>query len=617
MPHNGGRSQINLSEAQAAGGFPFNNHLKAAQTWFVASGDGLARPDVLDANGYPTEIVSDGVGTVFYIPYSHRTTTWKVRWTGTSARITCTGGFDQTATDGEFTFDPGNTRIDLRIRAGTDLSSLEFFHPDDEALLDAGKIFNTRFLDRLAYLRPGTIRDLDGQHNNITNIRYWADRKPLDYVYWHGDELRASMYAGETTNSGDDYSCSAPPGWTGLVDKAIVIARINATSTGTEPTLDVDETGAKTIRDLSGNELHTNLRPGIGKTAAFVFDEDLDVWLKFGGGVADDLNAALRNGLPYEAQIALCEELGAHPWFCRPYLSCDPITDWQTGIATLARDTCPSWTVPRFEIPPNETWNSANGFAATGYAWLKAKHHWPATGDTNDHDWVGMVASTGGQAVSAVYGDDRTKYRAIVGVQAHGSTSPTARLASTLYVSENGGSPAYNWVHDIAPANYIRDTYTSLQRTEAAADYDEADESGKAEIVRAFLDSTLVDLGGSQYQFSIPRFVNTIVPAFKTWAAGYGVGVTFYEGGWSPDYTGNALLDALYEASKADPKLEHIIRELYVSLVDLGCEAPSHLSFTGANNVWALYDPDIYATPSPQAIGIHLFNRRQRAITLT
>jgi hypothetical protein len=154
MPHNGGRSQLNLAEAQAAGGFPFINHLKAAQTWFPASGDGIARPDVLNANGYPTSIVSDGVGTVFYIPYSHRTTTWKVRWLGTSARITATGGFDQTATDGEFTFDPGNTRIDLRIRAGTDISRLEFFHPDDEALLDSGKIFNTRFLDRLAYLSP-------------------------------------------------------------------------------------------------------------------------------------------------------------------------------------------------------------------------------------------------------------------------------------------------------------------------------------------------------------------------------------------------------------------------------------------------------------------------------
>jgi hypothetical protein len=611
MPHNGGRSQINLSEAQSGGAFPFINHMKAGQTWFVADGEGLALPSSLGANGFPTSIVSGGVGTVFFIPYSHRTATWKVRWRGTSVRVAATGGFDQTATDGEFTLDPGTDRIDLRIRAGTDISSLEFYHPDDEALLDAGKIFNTRFLDRLAYLRPGTIRDLDGQQNNISNIRYWADRKPLDYAYWHGDELRASMYAGETTNSGDAYSCSAPPGWTGLVDKAIVILKFNASSTGTEPTLDVDETGEKTIRDLSGVELHENLRPGIGRMATLIFDADLDVWLKFGGGVADDLNCALRNGLPYEVQIALCEELGAHPWFCRPYLSCDPITDWQTGIATLARDTCPPWSIPRFEVAPNETWNSAVGFGATRYAWLKAKHRWPATSTTNDHDWVGMVASTGGQAVSAVYGGDRTKYRAIVGVQAHGSTEPTARLASTLYVSEDSGSAASNWVHDIAPACYITHTYTTEELEEAASDFASADEAGKAVLAAALVDSVLVDEGGDQYRFSVPRLIDTIIPAFKTWAAGYGVGVTFYEGGWSPDYGGDAEINALYAASKAVPKLQYIIRDMYAALVDLGCEAPSHLTFTG-DSAWALYDPDIYATPSPQAIGIHLFNRRQR-----
>lgn len=615
MPHNGGRSQLNLSAAQYAGGFPFINHLKAGQTWFKASGTGTPAPNILSANGFPTSIVDDGVGTVFFIPYSHRTTTWKVRWTGTSARITATGGFDQTATDGEFTFDPGDTRIDLRIRAGTDISSLEFFHPDDEALLDAGNIFNTRFLDRLAYLRPGIIRDLDGQNSNATNIRYWADRKPLGYAYWFGDELRASMYGGVTTNSGDDYSCSAPSGWTGLVDKAIVSVKFNANSTGVTPTLNVGGTGAKTIRDKSGDELDSNLRPANGRLGTLVYDADLDVWLKMGGGIADDFDAGLRNGLPYEVQIALCEEVGAHPMFVAPYLSCDPITDWQTGIATLARDTCPSWSVPRFEVAPNETWNSSNAFAATRYAWRKAKQHWPATGD-NDHDnWVGKVASTGGQAVSAVYGNDRTKYQTIVGVHTHGSTEPTARLASTLYVSEDEGSAASNWVTHIAPANYIRDTYTDLQRAAAAGDYAEANAAGKAEIAADFVASTLVDLGGDQYQFSIPRFLNTIIPAFKTWAAGYGVGVTFYEGGWSPDYTGDDEIDALYAASKADPELQHILRELYVDLVDLGCEAPSHLSFTGEDNIWALYDPDIYATPSPQAIGIHLFNRRQRKFT--
>ena len=606
---NGGRSQLNFNFVQWGGAYPFINALKGAQGWSAADNSGTVPPDTLNANGYPIRIVQGGVYPVFYITSeTDRPGNWRIRWIGTG-RIAATGGFDQTATDGDFTYSPGDTRIDLRILAGTDITNVEFFHEDDEPLLDAGEVFNTKFLDTIRAGGWGVLRFLDWQVGNSTNVRHWADRKPVDYFSYHTDEYRAPVYAGATTNSGDDYACTAPPGWTGLVDKAMVTVRFNATSSGVTPTLDVAGTGAKTIRTPSGDEMHPNLKPSSGRYGTLVYDADLDVWLKFGGDGVEQFSRFLINGVPVEIMLRLCIEIGAHPWFCTPYLSCDPITDWLTGLATYMRDNAPSWMIPRYEVVPNETWNFANGFYSTRYAWLKSKVHWPSTGSTDQDNWVGKVGSTGGQAVSAVYGNDRSRYQSIVGCQTHGSTSPTARLASTLYVSEDGGGPAYDWTTHLALANYVSRTYTTEQSNDAAAAFAEADEAGKVVIATAYAESTLVDLGGEQYTFSVPRLLNTLVPAFQAWAEGYGVmGMTFYEGGWSPDYTGGQDdLNALKKASRMVPEQVEITRQLYDGLFALGCEFPSHYYLSGGG-VWALFDPDVYATPSPQYTAVTALN---------
>jgi len=613
MPHNGGRSQLNFNYVQFSGEYPFINHLKGAQNWTAADNSGPVPPDTFSTNGYPTSIVQGGVYTVFFTPLAaNRPGNWRLRWTGTGT-VTANGG-GGTATDGDYTFVPseneqdGANRIALYITGGTNITSVEFFHEDDEALIDAGKVFNTKFLDTIRGGGWGVLRFLDWQEANRTNVRYWADRKPVGYAYYYGGELRASIYAGATTNSGDAYSCSAPPAWGGLVDKAIVTVRFNANSTGTAPTLNVAGTGAKTIRDPSGNTLDPNLKPASGHYGTLVYDADLDVWLKDGGDAVDRFEQFLNNGVPVEIMLALCEEIGAHPWFCPPYLACDPITDWITGLATYMRDNAPSWMVPRYEAAPNETWNSASAFYATRYSWLKAKDHWPSTGDYDQNNWVGKVASLQGQAVSAVYGNDRSRYWSIIACQTHGG-QPNDRLASTLHVSEDDGDPAHDWATHIAVANYISATYSSGESSTAATNYAAAGAAGKVVIATAYAESTLVDLTGSQYQFSVPRLINTIVPAFQTWAEGYGVmGMTFYEGGWSPDYVGGETnLNALKNGSRMVPEQIGITRQLYDGLAALGCEFPSHY-YLGGGGVWALFDPDIYETPSPQYTAIGLWN---------
>jgi hypothetical protein len=172
-----------------------------------------------------------------------------------------------------------------------------------------------------------------------------------------------------------------------------------------------------------------------GKFSTLVYDADLDCWIKLGGDGAI-YGMWLQNGVPPELMVQLCAAVGAHPWFAPPQYACDPVTDWITGLATYCRDNGPSWMVPRFEAEPNECWNFRSGFNATRYAWNKSAAHWGT--DQEQDDWVGKVASLQGQAISAVYSNDRTRYQCIVGVMTYGPSAPNVRHNSTRYVVDGG-----------------------------------------------------------------------------------------------------------------------------------------------------------------------------------
>ncbi len=604
-----GRSQLNLNFALGDGSFPFINHVKCAQQWSDQVTNGGVPPSNLNANGYPTTI-GNGIYTIFGIPYGQRPGKWCLAWEG-AGTLGCTGLGFKTATDGNFTFDPGSGRIDLRVNSAG-ISNIRFFNENDRNMLEAGQIFSTQFVDTLLAGGWGVLRFLDWQYGNTTNVRLWADRKPLDYVYWVGQEIRADCYAGISGGSSSAYTASAPPGWGGLVDKAIATINWNETASTSEPTLNVAETGAKVIRGPYGRILdffgQTVERPTAGRYSTLIYDQDLDCWLKFGGD-ALNFDQYLNNGMPIEVMLALAEEIGAHPWFVPPFLSCDPITDWMAGLATHLRDHAPSWMVPRFEATPNETWNGSAGFYATPYGQLKAESHWGIETDpVRINNWAGKVASTNGQAISAVYSNDRNKYWCVLGVQTGGPFQPDARLKSDEYVDRDGGAPAFDWVTHVACSNYFRDTYSDDERLAAAADFVEGDVAGKLRVASALVNSTLIDIPGDQHRFSVARFINTLLPQWIGWARGLGIeGFTFYEGGWSPDYTGNADLDALYRASRMVKELKDITFHLYNAIDRQGASFPSHYYLSGSG-VWALYDPNIFAVPSPQIDGIIEFN---------
>jgi hypothetical protein len=622
--HNGGISQVNFGTLLSGGAYPFINHIKTGQGWLLVDNSGAPAPSTLNSNGYPTAISNGGVFSIFFIPLAaDRPGQWRLRWTGTGT--VTVAGIGGAATDGDYTGTPnedpqsGANRVQVRITAGTNITNIEFFHEDDEELLDDGEIFNPEFLAIMQEANWGVVRFLDWQPANGSNVRYWADRKPTTYYSYNASEFRASIYAGSTTNSGDDYSCSAPSGWGGLVDKAIVTVKFNASASGNSPTLNVNSTGATLIRKAFPESIGVNTRPTSGKFATLVYDQQLDVWLKLGGDVDLD-HTFLLNGVPPEIMLALCVKIGAHPWFCPTYLTCDPITDYYEELAIYVRDNKPSWMIPYYEVVPNETWNTGAGFYATHYAEWKGYDRWSLTPTSDEteaiNNWVGMVGSVIGEMLDDVHSGNRSTYKAIMGLHTHGGTGvfPTLRFTSELWVAEGGGkTPAEDWVTGFACTAYFDAAYSSANKNAQAALYAAADAAGKLVIASDYVQTTTTDPGGQPGELTIARLISTVAPALVTWAAGHNATEpTIYEGGWSDGgFSSNSGpvtdLDNLKEAARMALEMEQITLDLYEDLIGLGFTTPSQYYLSG-KGVWAMYRTTLHDTPSPAYNAIVAFN---------
>lgn len=469
---NGGKSQVNLNFIQTGGDYPFLNAMKSGQSWgWLDNTSAPVTPDILDSDGYPTSILHTGVYTVFYVPsQADRPGNYVITWDG-NGTISC--GMDNTLVSGSktsaadsrrYVFSTADTRFVVGISAigSPKITNIKVFHVDDETLINAGEVFGVKFKQRLVEGNIGVIRFLNWMRGNTTDITTWATRKPQTYAFYAGEEVRSALYAGTTTNVGNAYSVAAPSSWSGLVDKAAVHIVFNASATQSGTcSLNVGGTGAINVLNQYSGPLSTgtNSYPVAGtfvSMATLVYDAVLNAWIKRGGDLS---SAGIDNGVPPELLMRLCAEVGAHPYFVAPKLACSPMTDWHTQLATYCRDNGPAWMVPRFE-GPNELWNTAAGFTQTGYANSVANAYgWSPSDDY--HNWYGRVISTIGQAVSAVYSANRTRYQVICGVQTSSSpSSSNARLASTKYILQTPQSgytatAASSWVTHVCCAQYI------------------------------------------------------------------------------------------------------------------------------------------------------------------
>lgn len=659
--HNGGRSQVNPNDATGGYEYPFLNVMKSAGGgWGKRDGSGPPDPSTLDSNGYPTSLPGGvGLTTIFYIPsQSDMPGNYVVGWTGNgtidmSATFqTPAAGFssaDLTSTTGagRYKFLPSDTRLNLGPNAvgSPYISNIYVCHENDESALLAGAVFGVKFKQRLAEANFGVIRFLNWQNGNFDMTTTWASRKPVGYVFWNGFEFRNSMWAGTTTNSGNAYAASAPSGWAGLVDKATVIVKFNASATQSGTcSLNVGGTGPINILDkfslplsVGGNSYP--LSASASSLACLVYDATLNAWIKKGGDAAETTGTGLDNGIPLEICFQLCAEIGAHPYFITPRLAADPATDLMPSLAQYCKDNGPSWMIPRFE-PVNELWNP--GFPGTQYAINKATAYgW--SGDVTQ--WYGKVLSVLGQGVASVYGQANLgkTYQVICGVQtvAAGQAGNNPRLTSQNYIgttpqsgysSTVGVAEAYRWTSHGTLSNYIVPAAWNMpQEAGLVASFI----GGYTPAAYAFAD-TVLGSGNTVASESLSDLAG-FYAAFKTWLKSFGVNAMCgYEGGYSPDFQSafaSSDIDKMRLASKNAPNVGSYILANYYNFVSLTdatftAEFPSCFQLSGGvittsagsghtGGAWSVLDPSIWvATPTSQWTAICSFNSPRRASNL-
>lgn len=598
MAHNGSRSQVNIYTPNSGGAYPFLDLMKSAGDWF-----NWTDPSTFNANGYPTV---SGAGTNIPIPtQAERPGNYVVVWDGNHSidvgSVTTVSG-STSAGSHRYVFTPGpsDTQIGFNVRFTmvTPSTSIQIFHADDEAALNAGGIFGVKFLSRLQEIGPGVIRFMDWQKTNVSLISQWADRKPVNYSIYSNYEIRPSLYAGVTTNSGDDFSV-AFPGFV-LADKAKVLVQFNTNASTTSCTLNVAGTGAKPLLAPDGRSLFSTQKPlAATQLACLVYDADLGSWLKLGGDAEGTFG--LLNGVPPEIMMALCNQLDCHPWVCIPHLAADANTDYATQIATMFRDGLNPGLIPRFELS-NEIWNASGGFFQTFYANVKANLRWSSTGD-DYNNWYGRALSLMGKRISDVYSGDRSRYQVICGVWTSRTdllTTQRARIESTKWVADGGGNTAASaWTTHVCCANYIGATISQDASAEATlADAYVAASPGAAQT--AIAETYSASTGVNSFP-GVPTVAGYLA-AWSAWAAGYGLKLTYYEGGLSNDYltfgTDFVNRNILRKAAKFVPSANTWTRAIY-SICEIYGEFPSCFTLSGANLTWSILDPDVYVTPDP------------------
>lgn len=375
--------------------------------------------------------------------------------------------------------------------------------------------------------------------------------------------------------------------------------------------------------------------------ATLVYNSAIPGWIKQGG----DRTAVtgLNNYTPPQLGLQLAAEMGAHPWFCMPIQSMDPMTDYVTQLATYCRDNGPSWMVPRFE-PPNECFNNSGGFQNNGNCKNRsAAYGWPSATDDYVHVY-GKFASTMGQDLQTVYGTgttNRAKYVFLAGVQTvtRGSAAQQNILTSAMYLAQvpaaqsgyNKTTPASSYLHGIAVANYYAPS--NYHTTQSASELAMANAYAAGDVSQ--VPAYIALCQANSPDDGLPGFnIYANQADFSAWASAAianGVFVMeFYEGGFSPDYvSGDTNTNLLKGAARDHASLGPVVLADYAICTGtsgggLVARFPSHYYLSGnkhihsevSQSVWSLLD-DISETPgSAQWLAIVAYNQTAKFVNL-
>jgi hypothetical protein len=308
-----------------------------------------------------------------------------------------------------------------------------------------------------------------------------------------------------------------------------------------------------------------------GMVMTLAYDETTNYWDRYGGenlGYAGGITA----GVPPEIILLACQEIGCQPHFAAPYHAMettDPhtVTDWTTELAELCKsyqDSSMPWLCPIFE-PPNETWNTQIAFRQTYFAQAVSWARWGVSDVDYANHAYGKWASTMGQAVSAVFADDRTKYMMTCAYQTvgfnganpgdEGSYYPgfDKRLESTKYVTEDSGDPASDWVthgniaNYFTPAAYFYKEFFDYAWTAYVTNLG----NSAAQLAQAELFAATALMAQAEDDYNAQYNLRTATNAKAYFASRGMVGMLGYEGGWSPDYLPSDPIVYVTGATKA------------------------------------------------------------------
>lgn len=335
------------------------------------------------------------------------------------------------------------------------------------------------------------------------------------------------------------------------------------------PTLNVNSTGAIPVYSNIGSVLGNSgtgpsipfVPAGSGGSApiyTFTYDQEMNAWLPQQGWIW--------TGWPIALMVEVANLTGAHPWFNLPYLSLDFAgSTFPTQLATYVKANLTPNLIPRFE-GPNETWNFAIGFNATKYA--SNKEIWYSGQMSDLYNWYGRAMAQAGQQISAVYGDDRTKYELVIGMAASAMSGVNrtyaarncpfqedCKMASPEYVTNTGNQPAYHWATAITYAGYWHPNWGFINGYTPMGNALAYEWTFNGPYIQSQDMNIYLGTGGG-YNISCCGYgwlANTIYPAAQTYIRSYtSTGQTIHNGAagtctGSPPCTQNALKMFNYE----------------------------------------------------------------------
>lgn len=225
--HNKGKTQVGFNfPGLGYNEFPYIDYVRFAgpmiyggSTATYPSNSPVA-PDNVDANGYPITIQAGGYYLQIDIPptlasgtNTAKTGQFVLAWKGTGTLNIVGLVSNTTATNGRVLFTPASSTTVTRLNVAVSsmdsvdyITKISVYALSDETAYTNGVLWNPDFITRLKQGNHGVLRFMNWLQNNTTNMNTWSSRKGKDYYSQAADEIRTSLWAGETTLSGFDYA---------------------------------------------------------------------------------------------------------------------------------------------------------------------------------------------------------------------------------------------------------------------------------------------------------------------------------------------------------------------------------------------------------------------------